>query len=94
MIWRSIGERAKATLIKKMGKRGQIGPANLIALFVLIIILGVMMPVVYPFIELGANATNDTVTKALIYLLPPGIVIGVFLVIFRYEQPYYQQPPM
>ena len=91
MTWKNIGERAKAAF--RMGKRGQIGPANLIALFILIIILGVMMPIVWPFIELGVNATNDTVTQTLMYLLPPALVIGVFLVMFRYEQPYYQQPP-
>jgi len=72
-------------------RKGQLTPLNLIGLLIMIIILGVMLPVVYPFIDQAANATNDTVAQTLMYLLPPGLILGALLVIFKYPRPYYEQ---
>ena len=77
-----------------LGSKGQLTPMNLVGLLIMIIILGTMLPVVYPFIVQGANATNSSVTQTLLYLLPAGLILGAFLVIFKYPQPYYQQPPV
>lgn len=77
-----------------LGRKGQLTVDNLVALLVMIMIIGIMFPVLYPFIDQAANATNDTVTQTLIYILPAGIVLGAFLVIFRYTRPYYSNPPM
>ena len=76
----------------KIGTRGQVSPINLIGLFILIVMLGVLMGPMYNFIDMGANATNDSVVKTLLYLIPAALVLGVLLVVFRYERPYYASP--
>lgn len=71
-------------------KKGQLSIANVMGWFILVIVGGILSLVLSPFIVEITATENNTLNKAIIYMLIPVFWIGIMVTLMMYAQP--QQP--
>lgn len=71
-------------------KKGQMSIVNLLGIVILVIIFSSMTGVLSPFIEYGQNNTGSLTSTLLSFILP-FMVISIFMALFSYAKPVYQQ---
>jgi len=74
----------------KMGTRGQLSITNIIAFFMIIIVVAVLMSPILDMIDLAKNGT-DAITSSLLTLIPLFLVLAVIMTLFSYSQTHYTQ---
>ena len=69
-------------------KRGQLSIGNLIGIFVLIALFGVLSSPISTFVELAQNNTGGLTSTTLSFILPL-MAISIIWALFSYGKPYH-----
>jgi len=84
-----VGKRI-SSILRKIGRKGQLSITNVVSFFTILVIVAVMMSPILDMIEIAQNGT-DAITSSLLALLPMFLVLGVIMTLMAYSQTHYAQ---